>query len=68
MRHAMGSPVPPYERESMERAGTELRTALGAKVFAAAWEEGRVRAFEQTIACARAELDEAAEGSKQRQD
>jgi predicted ATPase/DNA-binding SARP family transcriptional activator/Tfp pilus assembly protein PilF len=41
LREVLGMPMPPIERDALDRQINEARTILGAEGFAAAWQEGR---------------------------
>jgi predicted ATPase/DNA-binding SARP family transcriptional activator len=47
LREEIGVPLPPNEHEEYDRQVSQVRAALGAKAFAAAWMEGRAMSWEQ---------------------
>jgi predicted ATPase/DNA-binding CsgD family transcriptional regulator len=49
LRETIGSPMPPIEHASYERAMTAVRMHLSEKAFAAAWAEGRMFTPEQVL-------------------
>jgi predicted ATPase/class 3 adenylate cyclase/Tfp pilus assembly protein PilF len=55
LREAVGSPLPPADRERQEREAAEVQKTLSAAAFTVAWEEGRAMTWEQAVAYA---LDE----------
>ncbi|HZT42939.1 MAG TPA: tetratricopeptide repeat protein [Chthonomonadaceae bacterium] len=52
LREAMGTPLPPLEREKYDKKLDAAQKALGAERFAAAWEAGRAMTQEQAAAYA----------------
>ena len=50
LREALGTPLPPVDRASYQRAVTSSRTQLGEQAFARAWAEGRTMSLEQVLA------------------
>jgi predicted ATPase/class 3 adenylate cyclase/tetratricopeptide (TPR) repeat protein len=52
LREAIGSPLPPNDREEQESKIAMAKEALGEAAFAAAWEEGRAMTWEQAAAYA----------------
>jgi predicted ATPase/Tfp pilus assembly protein PilF len=59
LRESLGAPLPPSERDRLERAINPVRVALGQAGFAAAWAVGRAMALEQAIAAALEETGDA---------
>jgi hypothetical protein len=51
-RCAMGTPLPPIDRERYERALADARRALGEERFAALWAEGEAMTLDQAVALA----------------
>ncbi|HLV79403.1 MAG TPA: tetratricopeptide repeat protein, partial [Chthonomonadaceae bacterium] len=49
LREAIACPLPPKDREEMDRIVAATQTALGEPAFSAAWSEGRSLTFEQAI-------------------
>ncbi len=52
LRDTLGAPLPPVEREKLERETTAARQQMGEAAFARAWAEGRALTMEAAIACA----------------
>ncbi len=50
LRQALGSPLPPHEREEYEYNLAAAREALGEEAFEAAWAEGQAMPLEQAVA------------------
>src|SRR5579884_857252 len=50
LREAIGSPLPPNEREKHDRNLAIVREALGESAFAIAWEQGQAMTIEQAMA------------------
>jgi non-specific serine/threonine protein kinase len=50
LRDAVGNPLPPADRDTVEHAITGVRAALGEELFAGAWAAGRALPLEQVIA------------------
>jgi len=48
-RAAMGTPVPPVERDEQARIQGALREALGAEGFGAAWQAGSLLSLDEAI-------------------
>jgi non-specific serine/threonine protein kinase len=49
LRAAIGSPLPPSEREEYDRQVAAVREAMGKETFAPAWAQGRAMTLEQAI-------------------
>ena len=49
LRDAIGSSLPPDEREEYDRQVVFARQALGDETFSAAWTQGRAMTLEQAI-------------------
>ncbi|HLK61174.1 MAG TPA: tetratricopeptide repeat protein [Chthonomonadaceae bacterium] len=49
LREAIGSPLPPAEREKLEAEFAPVRKTLGEPLFTAAWEESAAMTMEQAI-------------------
>ncbi|HEX6482055.1 MAG TPA: LuxR C-terminal-related transcriptional regulator, partial [Ktedonobacteraceae bacterium] len=49
LREALGTPFPPVEHVSYNRAVTAARTQFGEQAFARAWAEGRMMTLEQIL-------------------
>ncbi len=49
-RAAMGTPVPPVERDEQARIQGALREALGAEGFGAAWQAGSLMSLDEVVA------------------
>jgi predicted ATPase/DNA-binding SARP family transcriptional activator/ATP/maltotriose-dependent transcriptional regulator MalT len=49
LREALGSPLPPNERERHDRAVKAARSGMSREIFASAWAEGRTMTLEQAI-------------------
>jgi hypothetical protein len=52
LRASIGSVIDPADQASYEKNRHSLRTELGQKRFAAAWNEGRALTLEQAVAYA----------------
>jgi ATP/maltotriose-dependent transcriptional regulator MalT len=50
LREALGTPLPPVDRDAYERSVAIAGLQLGEKIFAAAWAEGRGMSLEQVLA------------------
>ncbi|HZT42719.1 MAG TPA: tetratricopeptide repeat protein [Chthonomonadaceae bacterium] len=49
LRETIGSPLPPKEKEEVDRKVATARASLGEEAFASAWEQGQAMTFEQAI-------------------
>lgn len=49
LHEALGSSLPPKEREVRERAAANVRAAMGKETFTACWEEGQAMTLEQAV-------------------
>src|SRR5581483_9367841 len=52
LREAIGVKLPPVDRPAHDRLVATVRASLGEAAFRAAWEDGRIMALDDAIACA----------------